>query len=132
VEVFDSASTRDSSTAKPQLSSLVTTFHGPNRIHSFQNTSIVVCVFVAAGTCLPSRCLVTNVSCGFTIQAFRRHVTIRRETKIATMKISLSAREFSSEKLPSLGTMSSQRCFGRSIKLSAGYISLVLKLQRVD
>jgi hypothetical protein len=40
------------------------------------NSSIIACVFVAAGTCLPGCCLTMNVSSGFTISAFRRHVTI--------------------------------------------------------
>jgi hypothetical protein len=41
-----------------------------------KDTSIVVYIFVAAGTCLPSRCLTINVHSGFAIPAFRRHVTI--------------------------------------------------------
>jgi hypothetical protein len=40
------------------------------------NPLIVACVFVVAGTCLPSRCLAMNVYSGSTIPAFRRHVTI--------------------------------------------------------
>jgi hypothetical protein len=40
------------------------------------NISIVACLFVAAGTCLPRRCLATNVYSDSTIPAFRRHVTI--------------------------------------------------------
>jgi hypothetical protein len=40
------------------------------------NFSIVACVFVAAGTCLPSRCLAMDVSYGSTIPAFRRHVIV--------------------------------------------------------
>jgi hypothetical protein len=40
------------------------------------NNSIVAYVFVAAGTCLPSRCLTMNLYSGSNIPAFRRHVTI--------------------------------------------------------
>jgi hypothetical protein len=40
------------------------------------NSAIFGCVSVAAETCLPSRCLATDVSSGSTIPAFRRHVTI--------------------------------------------------------
>jgi hypothetical protein len=45
-------------------------------MHSNGNYSIVACVFVAAGMCLPSRCLAINVYSDFTIPAFQRHVTI--------------------------------------------------------
>jgi hypothetical protein len=41
-----------------------------------QNISIVTFLFVAAGNCIPSRCLVMNVYFGSAIPAFRRHVTI--------------------------------------------------------
>jgi hypothetical protein len=47
--------------------------------YSTTNTSIVPYVFVAAGTCLSSRCLAMNVYSGSTIPAFRRHVTINLE-----------------------------------------------------
>jgi hypothetical protein len=40
------------------------------------SSSIVTCVFVAAGMCLRSRCLAMDVCSGFTIAAFRRHVTL--------------------------------------------------------
>jgi hypothetical protein len=40
------------------------------------NFSIVPCISVAAETCLPSRYLAMDVSSGYTIPAFRRHVTI--------------------------------------------------------
>jgi hypothetical protein len=50
---------------------------GLHRKHPVSNSnSIAACVFVAAGKCLPSRCLAINVSSGSTIPAFRRHVTI--------------------------------------------------------
>jgi hypothetical protein len=39
-----------------------------------KNTSIVACLFVAAGTCLPRRCLVMNVYSDFTIPTFGRHI----------------------------------------------------------
>jgi hypothetical protein len=40
------------------------------------SSSIVTGVFVAARTCLQSRCLAVAVPSGFTIPAFRRHVTL--------------------------------------------------------
>jgi hypothetical protein len=48
-----------------------------HRFHCYPpNTSIVACLFVAAGKCLPRRCLVLNVYSDFTILVFGRHVTI--------------------------------------------------------
>jgi hypothetical protein len=44
--------------------------------HSNGSYSIVVCVFVAAGMCSPSRCLEMNVYSDFTILAFGCHVTV--------------------------------------------------------
>jgi hypothetical protein len=46
-------------------------------LHSNGNYSIVACVFCAAGMCLPSRCLIMDVSYDFIIPDFGRHVTIR-------------------------------------------------------
>jgi hypothetical protein len=40
------------------------------------NPSIAACVFVDAGTCLPSRCIAMHVDYGSTIPVFRRHVTV--------------------------------------------------------
>jgi hypothetical protein len=40
------------------------------------NSSIVACIYVAAGTCVPSRRLLVDVSSGSTIPNFRRHFTI--------------------------------------------------------
>jgi hypothetical protein len=40
------------------------------------NPFIVACMFVAAGTCLMSRCLAINVYPGSTISAFRHHVIL--------------------------------------------------------
>jgi hypothetical protein len=40
------------------------------------NYSIVACAFVAAETCLLSRCLAIDVSSGATIRAFGRHITL--------------------------------------------------------
>jgi hypothetical protein len=37
---------------------------------------IVACVFVAAGICLPSRCLAMNIHSDFTISAFGTHITV--------------------------------------------------------
>jgi hypothetical protein len=55
---------------------------GANRKHRFHlcdpKILDVAYVFVAAGTCLPSRCLAMNVYSGSAIPAFRRHVTICR------------------------------------------------------
>jgi hypothetical protein len=45
-------------------------------MHSNGSYSIVARLFVAAGMCLPSRCLGMSVYSDFTIPAFRRHVTI--------------------------------------------------------
>jgi hypothetical protein len=45
-------------------------------LHSNGRYSIVACVFVAEGMCLPSRCLGLNVYSDFVIPAFGRHVTI--------------------------------------------------------
>jgi hypothetical protein len=44
--------------------------------HSNGSYSIVACVFVAAGMCLPSRCLAINIYSDFTMPAFEGHVTI--------------------------------------------------------
>jgi hypothetical protein len=68
----------------------ITTLHGPRRkhslcivegvftalLHSNGSYPIVACVFVAAGMCLPSRCLAMNDYSDFAIPAFGRHVTI--------------------------------------------------------
>jgi hypothetical protein len=45
-------------------------------LHSSGSYSIVACVLVAAGMCLPSRCLAMNVYSDFTIPAFGCHVTL--------------------------------------------------------
>jgi hypothetical protein len=45
-------------------------------LYSNGSYSIAVCVFVAAGMCLPSRCLAMNMYSDFTIPAFGRHVTV--------------------------------------------------------
>jgi hypothetical protein len=45
-------------------------------LHSNGSNSIVVCVFIAAGMCLPSRCLAMHVYSDFTISTIGRHVTI--------------------------------------------------------
>jgi hypothetical protein len=63
----------------------ITTFHGPRRKHILSLVGkvcwqrccyIVACVFVAAGKCLPSRCLAMTVYTYFTIPDFGRHVTL--------------------------------------------------------
>jgi hypothetical protein len=45
-------------------------------LHRNGSYSIVACVFVAAGMCLPSSCLAIDVCSGSVIPAFRRHVTV--------------------------------------------------------
>jgi hypothetical protein len=45
-------------------------------LHSNRSYSIVTCVFVSAGMCLPSRCLTMNVYSDFAISASGRYVTI--------------------------------------------------------
>jgi hypothetical protein len=45
-------------------------------LHRNGSSSLVACVFVAAGMCLPSRCLAMDVCSGPTILAFRRHITV--------------------------------------------------------
>jgi hypothetical protein len=45
-------------------------------LHSNRNYSIVACVFIIAGMCLPCSCLTMDVSSDFTIPAFGRHVTV--------------------------------------------------------
>jgi hypothetical protein len=40
---------------------LITSFHGPNRKTVCNSTSIVACLSVAVGACLPSYCLETTV-----------------------------------------------------------------------
>jgi hypothetical protein len=45
-------------------------------LHSNGSYSIVAWVFLAAGMCLPSRCLAMNVYSDFIIPAFGHHVTI--------------------------------------------------------
>jgi hypothetical protein len=46
-------------------------------LHRNGSSSIVGSVFVAAGMCLPSRCLGRYVCGGSTIPAFGRHVTMQ-------------------------------------------------------
>jgi hypothetical protein len=45
-------------------------------LHRNGSSSIIACVFISVGTCLPTRCLATNVYCGSAVPAFGRHVTI--------------------------------------------------------
>jgi hypothetical protein len=45
-------------------------------LHNNGSYSTVACVFIAAGMCLPSRCLALNVYSVFAVPAFDRHVTI--------------------------------------------------------
>jgi hypothetical protein len=45
-------------------------------LHSNGSYSIVALAFVAAGMCLPSRCLTMNIYSDFTIPAFGHHIKI--------------------------------------------------------
>jgi hypothetical protein len=60
----------------------ITTLHGPRRKHSLSTLRkahlqcLVACVFVAAGMCLPSRCLAMSIYFEFAIPALGRHITI--------------------------------------------------------
>jgi hypothetical protein len=45
-------------------------------LNSNGSDSIVACVFVAAGMCLPRRCLAMKGYFDFAIPAFERHVTV--------------------------------------------------------
>jgi hypothetical protein len=45
-------------------------------LHNNEDYSIAACVFVAAGMCLPSRCLAMNVYSDFTVPTFKCYVTI--------------------------------------------------------
>jgi hypothetical protein len=45
-------------------------------LHNNGSYSIIACVFIAAGTFLPSRCLAKNIYCDYAIPTFGRHVTI--------------------------------------------------------
>jgi hypothetical protein len=56
-------------------------------LHSNGSYLIVACLFVAAGICLPSRCLAMNVHSDFAIPAIWRHVTLRTHISLLTFKI---------------------------------------------
>jgi hypothetical protein len=56
-------------------------------LHSNGSYSIVACIFVAAGMCLPSRSLVMNVYSDFTIPAFGCHVTVLKLATAATTEV---------------------------------------------
>jgi hypothetical protein len=45
-------------------------------LHRNGSSFIAECVFISAGTSLPSRCLTMNFYCGSAIPAFKNHVTI--------------------------------------------------------
>jgi hypothetical protein len=71
-------------------------------LHINDSSSIIACVFVAAGMCLPSRCLVMDVCSGSTIPAFRRHVTVWFFTAyqvISFIRICQRSQEISSYRL---------------------------------
>jgi hypothetical protein len=46
-------------------------------LHRNGGSSIVACVFISAGTCLPNRCLAMNFFSVSAIPDFRRHVAIQ-------------------------------------------------------
>jgi hypothetical protein len=46
-----------------------------SRLHRNGSSSIIACVLISTGYCLPRRCLAINVYSGFAVPAFRRHVT---------------------------------------------------------
>jgi hypothetical protein len=85
----------------------ITTLHRPRRkhslycwegvftlpLHSNGSYSIVACVFVVAGMCLPSRYLAMNVYSDFAIPAFGRHVTAGGESKKKVRKKSMKGRK---------------------------------------
>jgi hypothetical protein len=48
---------------------------------SASSSSVVACVFVAAGTCFPSRCLGTPIYSGSTFPACRHNVTFHSKVK---------------------------------------------------
>jgi hypothetical protein len=48
-------------------------------LHNNGSHSIVACIFIVAGMCLPSHCLTMNVYSHFTIPAFGRHVKYESE-----------------------------------------------------
>jgi hypothetical protein len=56
-------------------------------LHSNGRYSIVACVFVAVGMCLPSRCLVMNSYSDFTIPAFGCHVMLRIRDHVASSSL---------------------------------------------
>jgi hypothetical protein len=57
-------------------SSLYSLAPDPTENTVYNYSSIVACIYVVAGTCVPNRCLAIDVSSGSTIPNFRHHVTI--------------------------------------------------------
>jgi hypothetical protein len=61
-------------------SSVISSADPGSSLYSFgafiNHPPILICVFVAEETCLPSRCLAVSVYSGSILPAFRRHVTI--------------------------------------------------------
>jgi hypothetical protein len=56
-------------------------------MHSSKSTSIVAYISVAAGTCLPSRCLVTAVHITVLSAQFQRHLSESRVVFRATENV---------------------------------------------
>jgi hypothetical protein len=79
VEVFDPASTLYNHFSRTtQKTQPLYCWEGVSTapLHSNGSYSIVACLFVAIGMCLPSRCLAMNVYSDFTIPTFGRHIKI--------------------------------------------------------
>jgi hypothetical protein len=62
-----------------------------NKTPFSNNPSIVACVFVGAGTCLPSLCVTVNLSSGSTLEAFMRLVTVSIAQVVSRRLPTLSA-----------------------------------------
>jgi hypothetical protein len=62
--------------------------HFTSLLHE-NGSSIVACVFISAGIFSPSRCVKINVGSGSIITAFRRHVTIVKDTTLRKLDLFL-------------------------------------------
>jgi hypothetical protein len=71
----------------PQFSSLYSLGADPQKtlFPSLSQKYLNCCLFVAAGTCLPRRCLAMNVYSDFTIPAFGRHITVLLLSSLANV-----------------------------------------------
>jgi hypothetical protein len=81
----------------------------PHRCIQNGSSSIVTCMFLSEGTCLPSRCLAMNIYSGCAIRAFRRHATIYLEVwELPTLK------QLWQDRYSCLATASKQRLLSKS------------------